>query len=89
MLRLCERFRLLGADFRTTFRLRGVECVLQDPIGRRLPQMQLSRLSRRWKRHWLTLYSGSDIRPLSFPLWLAFPEKGSLSCYEEGFEYPQ
>ncbi|CAK9143602.1 unnamed protein product [Ilex paraguariensis] len=41
-------------------------------------------LSPRWKRHWLTLYSGSGICPLPFKLWLAFPERGILTCYEEG-----
>lgn len=41
-------------------------------------------LSRRWKRHWLTLYAPSGIQPLPISLWLAFPDKGIINCYEFG-----
>lgn len=43
------------------------------------------RLSKRWLRHWLSLHGPSGIRPLPLRVWLAFPERGCLSCYEIGY----
>lgn len=42
------------------------------------------RLSRRWKRHWLSLYGPSGLVPLPLEVWLAYPDKGILNCYERG-----
>ncbi|KAL0391406.1 UNVERIFIED_CONTAM: putative mitochondrial protein [Sesamum latifolium] len=33
------------------------------------------RLSRRWKRHWLSLYGPSGLVPLPLEVWLAYPDK--------------
>ena len=43
------------------------------------------RVTRRWKRHWLLMYSPSGIHPLPLELWLSFTNRGYLNCYERGF----
>ena len=77
-------FKTVGVDYRNSFRLRGggyrVFSKLREPTDIKV----FSRLSRRWKRHWLTLYAPSGIQPLPLKLWLSFPDKGILNCYEEG-----
>jgi hypothetical protein len=40
--------------------------------------------SRHWRRKFLLLHSPTGINPLPFRLWLAFPEMGVLTCYQEG-----
>lgn len=67
---LINSFRLRGAGYRVFSRVRDGDAMMH--------------LSRRWKRHWLALHTGSGIRPLPFLLWLAFPEMGVLNCYQIG-----
>jgi len=40
--------------------------------------------SRHRRRQFLLLHSPTGINPLPFRLWLAFPEMGVLTCYQEG-----
>jgi hypothetical protein len=79
-------FKKLGCSFQNTFRLKGGGYRVYSRI--RLHNTQniniFRSLSRRWRRHWLTMYSPSGVIPLSFELWLAYPEKGYLTCYEIG-----
>ena len=48
------------------------------------PRKSFEGLSRRWKRHWLSLLTESGLVPLPFELWLAFPDFGVLSPYQIG-----
>lgn len=74
----------LGCPFMSSFRLRGGGYRVLSKVRRREPAKVFSRLSLRWKRHWLSLFTPSGLSPLPLDLWLAFPEKAVLSCYEVG-----
>lgn len=77
-------FESLGCSFTASFRLRGAGYRTLAKVDRSKPEKVFLRLSRRWRRHWLSLYSSSGLVPLPLDLWLAFPEKGCLTCYEVG-----
>lgn len=77
-------FRTLGCGFTASFRLRGAGYRVLSRIDSSAPQKVFSRLSKRWKRHWLSLYTPTGLIPLPLELWLSFPEKGGLTCYERG-----
>jgi len=78
-------FSTLGCGFHPSFRLRGAGYRVLARLDRSKPNQVFGRLSKRWRRHWLSTYSPSGLRPLPLKLWFAFPEKGCLSCYEYGF----
>jgi hypothetical protein len=77
-------FSDLKCSFKNTFRLKGAGYRVLARVDRSQPEKVFDRLSRRWKRHWLSTHSSCGVRPLPFKLWLAFPEKGGLTCYEIG-----
>lgn len=74
----------LGCSFNASFRLKGAGYRVLARVDRSKPSAVFGRLSRRWKRHWLSLHLPSGVRPLPLTLWLAFPEKGGLTCYQLG-----
>ncbi|DAB41747.1 RNA-dependent RNA polymerase [Dahlia pinnata mitovirus 1] len=78
-------FSALGCDFHNSFRLKGAGYRVLARLDRSKPNQVFDRLSKRWRRHWLSTYGPSGLRPLPLKLWLAFPEKGCLTCYEYGF----
>lgn len=39
---------------------------------------------RRWRRHYLIQFYPGGVSPLPFSLWLGFPDRGILNCYELG-----
>lgn len=77
-------FKTLGVYFYNSFRIRGGGYRVFSRLRGPADVKAFSRLSRRWKRHWLTLYAPSGIQPLPLPLWLAFPDLGILDCYVYG-----
>ncbi|CAK9153102.1 unnamed protein product [Ilex paraguariensis] len=82
-----EDYAILGDDIVIADRKVALEYqrIMEEAQGIRVGSDRLfDHLSLRWKRHWLTLFSTSGIHPLPFKLWLAYPEKGILNCYEEG-----
>lgn len=88
-IRLCSGFvssfvfKQLGVSAINSFRLKGAGYRVFSKV-RMDSQPIFDCLSRRWKRHWLTLYAGSGIYPLPLKLWLAFPDLGCLNCYQVG-----
>lgn len=78
-------FKKLGCSFMNSFRLKGggyrVYSRIRDPWSVRLIFPQLS---RRWKRHCLSMFSPSGIQSLPLELWLVFPNEGCLDCYSKG-----
>lgn len=84
MLRICEcLLKKLGCSKRNSFRLRGgvYRVFSKFDVGK----YPFWTLSRRWRRHWLVIHSPSGLTPLLVSLWLAFPDKGILNCYEIGY----
>lgn len=79
-------FKKLGCSFRSSFRLRGGGYRVYSKIreGCHLDPKVLTSLSKRWVRHWLSMFTPSGLFPLPTKLWLAYPHKGYLTCYEEG-----
>lgn len=77
-------FSKIGVSFRGSFRLRGggyrVFSKLRSPNDRSV----FRRLSRRWRRHWLSMFAPSGIHPLPIGLWLVFPFQGYIDCYQYG-----
>nr|UJQ92534.1 MAG: putative RNA-dependent RNA polymerase [Mitoviridae sp.] len=70
-------FLQLGVrDLRTTIRLKGGGYRVYNSTS-------FKKLSRRWRRHLLSMYSPSGIFPLPLELWLAWPF-GVLTCYQLG-----
>lgn len=78
-------FSVLNCSFKDSFRLRGAGYRVLSKVDRTEPCLVFRRLSQRWKRHWLSIHTESGICPLPLSLWLAFPEKGLLNCYEIGY----
>lgn len=78
-------FSVLNCSFKDSFRIRGAGYKVLAKLDRSKPCQVFDRLSLRWRRHWLSLHVESGIRPLPLELWLAFPEKGILNCYEMGY----
>ncbi|ASL68498.1 RNA-dependent RNA polymerase [Ocimum basilicum RNA virus 2] len=76
--------KTLGAEYSVTFRLRGAGYRVLSKIDRGSPVRTFQGLSRRWKRHWLSLFSRSGVQPLPLKLWLVLPEGGVLDPYLEG-----
>jgi len=78
-------FSTLGCSLVNSFRLKGGGYRVYSRIREDSRNVSIFQsLSRRWRRHWVSMFSPSGIHPLPFELWLAFPEKGILSCYEKG-----
>ncbi|PIA41052.1 hypothetical protein AQUCO_02300083v1 [Aquilegia coerulea] len=77
-------FPKLGSSFLNSFRLRGggyrVYSRIRDPLDAKV----FERLSRRWKRHWLSMFTPGGLHPLPADLWLTLPHGGVLDCYQYG-----
>ncbi|KAK4412078.1 putative mitochondrial protein [Sesamum alatum] len=76
--------KTLGCKFSASFRLKGAGYRTLSRLGSKQGLLVFERLSRRWKRHWLSLYGPSGLVPLPLEVWLAYPEKGIINCYERG-----
>nr|DAB41751.1 TPA_inf: RNA-dependent RNA polymerase [Erigeron breviscapus mitovirus 1]DAB41752.1 TPA_inf: RNA-dependent RNA polymerase [Erigeron breviscapus mitovirus 1] len=77
-------FQSLGCGFTASFRLKGAGYRVLARVDRSKPEKVFGRLSRRWKRHWLSLHTTSSIRPLPLLVWLSFPDLPGLTCYQVG-----
>lgn len=77
-------YKFLGCSFRNSFRLRGGGYHVFSKIREAGDVSTFYRLSRRWRRHWISMFTPSGLCPLPTNLWLGFPDKGYLNCYEEG-----
>ncbi|KAL0391322.1 UNVERIFIED_CONTAM: putative mitochondrial protein [Sesamum latifolium] len=75
-------FSTIGCKFHASFRLRVLRTLSR--VDLKEGSKVFERLSRRWKRHWLSLYGPSGLVPLPLEVWLAYPDKGILNCYERG-----
>ncbi|KAK8539715.1 hypothetical protein V6N13_035007 [Hibiscus sabdariffa] len=75
---------VLECDLVASFRVRGAGYRVLAKADRSRPDKVFDRLSRRWKRHWLSVYSKSGLHPLPLNRWLRFPQDGVINCYEYG-----
>lgn len=78
-------FKSLGCSLITSIRLRGGGYhVFSKFRDNEYMNPMVLKLSSKWRRHWLAMLSPSGLSSLPLPIWLAFPEKGVLTCYELG-----
>lgn len=81
-------FSSLGSSIQGSFRIKGasyrVYSHIQEDVGVR---NYMPRLSRKWQRLLVGLFSASGVRPLPIEVWLTMPDFWLFNCYLKGHVY--